>query len=73
MEENFREEEMSIQEKRTSRMSILRDVIRESRMEVPKLLLEIEKKYIKKIDDEFQVDWKIFKEKKERARERRRR
>ena len=62
----LREEEMRIQEIRTARMSIVRDVIREARIEVPKLLTEIEKKYIVKIDEEYKVDMKIFRDNKER-------
>lgn len=66
----LKEEEMKIQEIRTARMSASRDVIREARMELPKLLLEIEKKYMVKIDEEYKVDMKIFREKKERERRR---
>lgn len=69
-EENFREEEKRIVDIRTARMEVLRDAIREARMEVPKFLLGIEKKYIIKIDDEYKIDMKILKEKKDRARRR---
>lgn len=54
----MREKEMLIHEIRTARMAILRDAFHEARIEVPKLLMEIEKKYLKKIDDEYSIYWK---------------
>ena len=67
MEENFREEERKINDIRLAKVDAIRDVIREARIEIPKFLLEIEKNYRTKIDEEWKIDVKILKDKKIRA------
>ena len=71
MEEDIITEERRINDIRLARVDAIRDVIREARIEIPKFLLDIEKKYRIKIDEEWRIDVKILKDKKEKVRRRR--